>query len=118
MTQPIEFIHSISAMAPTIFIWTHYYDDSLRGREELAAQFEIPKEITVDGKRYTVCKRNYQKALDWAGFCGGGKPWALWLSRDSLFRALNDCGLDVAGVSFDDPNHPNGPSLALVARRR
>jgi hypothetical protein len=118
MTQPVEFIKNIARMSKTLFIWTHYYDESLKDRANLARQFEEPHEIEVDGQTYTVSKRNYEEALKWAGFCGGGKPWAHWLTRDSLMQALQLSGFDIKSISFDNQNHPNGPSLALVAQRK
>ncbi|RUU91868.1 MAG: class I SAM-dependent methyltransferase [Mesorhizobium sp.] len=117
MTHPIEFLGNIARVSDTIFLWTHYYDDSLRTRKDLAKQFEKPYEIEVSGKAYTVSRRNYQEALKWAGFCGGGKPWAFWLTRDSLMRAIADFGFTVEAIEFDHPDHPNGPALALVARK-
>lgn len=117
MTHPIEFLRNIARVSDTVFLWTHYYDDTLRTRSNLAKQFEKPHEIQVGGKSYTVSKRNYAEALNWAGFCGGGKPWAFWLSRDSLMRAIADSGFTVEAIEFDHPTHPNGPALALVARK-
>lgn len=117
MTQPVEFIQNVARMSKTLFIWTHYYDESLKERQNLARQFEEPHDIEVDGKTYTVCKRNYEQALKWAGFCGGSKPWALWLTRDSLYAALKESGFVVKAENFDHKEHPNGPSLALAAER-
>ncbi|RWP87587.1 MAG: class I SAM-dependent methyltransferase [Mesorhizobium sp.] len=117
MVHPIEFLGNIARVSDTIFLWTHYYNDSLRTRPNLAKQFEQPYEIEVNGKAYTVSRRNYQEALKWAGFCGGGKPWAFWLTRDSLMRAIADFGFTVEAIEFDHPDHPNGPALALVAHK-
>lgn len=117
MTDPVEFLGNIARVSDTIFLWTHYYDDSLRTQGNLAKQFEKPYEIEVSGKLYTVCKRNYEEALNWAGFCGGGKPWAFWLTRESLMRAIADSGFNVEAIEFDHQGHPNGPALALVAKR-
>ena len=117
MTSPVEFIANVARMSKTLFIWTHYYDESIKEREELAGQFEEEHEIEFAGKSYTVSKRNYQEALNWAGFCGGGKPWALWLTRDSLMRALTDNGFNVQAIGFDQVDHTNGPAIALIARK-
>ncbi|RWL82741.1 MAG: class I SAM-dependent methyltransferase [Mesorhizobium sp.] len=117
MVDPVEFLRNIARVSDTIFLWTHYYAESLRARQNLGRQFEEPYEIAVDGNSYTVCKRNYEEALNWAGFCGGGKPWAFWLTRDSLMRAITDSGFTVEAIEFDHPAHPNGPALALVARK-
>ncbi|MEF2074020.1 class I SAM-dependent methyltransferase [Consotaella aegiceratis] len=118
MTAPVDFIRQIGRMSKTMFIWTHYYDESIRSRSDMSKQFHEPQEIEIEGHTYTAVKRTYDAALNWAGFCGGSKSWALWLTRDSLFRALEDAGFVVDGVSFDQADHPNGPSLALVATRK
>jgi len=39
------------------------------------------------------------------------------LPRDDLMRALTHFGWTNVEVAFDEPSHPNGPSLALVATR-
>ncbi|MES0204181.1 class I SAM-dependent methyltransferase [Mesorhizobium sp. LNHC209A00] len=117
MTDPIEFLRNIARVSNKFFLWTHYYEDALRTQANLAKQFEKPYEIKVGGKSYTVAKRNYQEALKWAGFCGGAKPWAFWLTRDSLMRAIAHFGFTVEAIEFDHPGHPNGPALALVANK-
>ena len=61
-------------------------------------------------------RRGYGQALQWRGFCGGGSTTTLWLTRDSLMRALADVGLRVEAVGFEEPEHENGPALALLAR--
>ena len=115
MTEPVEFIERIGQMANTVFIWTHYYDESIRRRSDMAPQFHEPQEIEAGGHTYIAVRRTYEAALNWAGFCGGSKPWALWLTRESLFGAMEDAGFKVKDVNFDHLDHPNGPSLALVA---
>ena len=117
MTNPVKFIDNIARMSKTVFLWTHYYDASLRSRANLAQQFEEPNAIEISGEPYTMAKRNYGEALNWAGFCGGSKPWSFWLTRNSLYRALSRNGLEVKWENFDHPDHPNGPALALVAVR-
>jgi hypothetical protein len=40
-----------------------------------------------------------------------------WLPRAELLRALEHFGWTGIEVGFDEPDHPNGPALALVASR-
>jgi len=117
MIQPIEFLQKLTERSNTMFVWTHYFDEEALKKNNLSRQFEAPSEISVGGKKYCVAKRNYMEALGWAGFCGGGNTWANWLTRDSLFRAVEDCGFAVSSVGFDHAGHPNGPSLAFIAKR-
>lgn len=116
--QPVEFLHSLSCTAPLLFLWTHYYDDAvIQARRDLRKRFGRPYEVVVNGRTYAVAERKYGKGLHWAGFTGGSAQSALWLTRDSLFRALGDCGMTVEATNFDAPGHKNGPALALFARR-
>jgi len=119
MNRPVEFLHNIARTSDTIFLWTHYYDEEpLKRLGKPFSQFEAPKEIEGQGRNYMAARRNYGEALQWEGFCGGGASSALWLTRDSLFQALSDCGFAIASIGFDAPDHPNGPALALIARRK
>jgi hypothetical protein len=119
MVRPLDFLKYASNAASTLFLWTHYFDGSvIRKNANITAQFNDPVEIQFEGRSYEASKRDYGKALDWAGFCGGSASSALWLTRDSLFRAIEDCGMKVSNIAFDQPDHPNGPSVAIVARRR
>ena len=116
--KPVEFLHDIGRVSDTVFIWTHYYEpEALSKLGEQFKQFDKPADVNVNGKTYTLVKRNYAEALNWAGFSGGGDTSAKWLTRDSLMRVIEDAGFKVEAVNFDQPNHQNGPALALVARR-
>lgn len=118
MQSPVELLSNIAERSKRLFIWTHYYDEAhLRLLEKQFEQFEPLQMIEFQGRSYDVSKRDYGKALDWAGFCGGLESTANWLTRDSLMRALKDCGFTHQEVSFDQPNHPNGPAIAVLASK-
>ena len=51
------------------------------------------------------------------GFCGGSAHYGNWSSRADLFGALEHLGWRVDEVGFDQPDHPHGPALALLASR-
>ena len=119
MNRPVEFLHGIARASDTIFLWTHYYDEEpLKRLGTGFGQFEAPSEIESQGRRYKASRRNYGEALRWQGFCGGGASSALWLTRESLFQAIADIGFVTEAIGFDAPDHPNGPALALIARRK
>ena len=118
MQSPVELLSNISARCSRLFIWTHYYDEAhLRLLERQFEQFEPPQPIEFQGRSYLASKRDYGKALDWPGFCGGLESTALWLTRESLMQALADCGFTRHEVDFDQPSHPNGPAIAVLATK-
>lgn len=118
MQSPVELLSNISARCRRLFIWTHYYDEAhLRLLEKQFEQFEPVHTLEFEGRSYQVSKRDYGKAVDWAGFCGGLESTANWLTRDSLTQALADCGFVNQEISFDQPTHPNGPAIAILATK-
>jgi hypothetical protein len=69
------------------------------------------------GFQHTLYRQEYQKALEWDGFCGGTAAISNWLNRDDLVRCLRHFGFSNLRFNFDDPSHPNGPALAIIAAR-
>ena len=118
MQSPVELLSNIARLSKRSFIWTHYFDEEpLRARGQYFEQFGPLQTIEFKGCSYQASKRDYGKALDWPGFCGGREPTALWLTRDSLMQALRDCGFVDLEIDFDLPTHPNGPAIAVLASR-
>jgi 2-polyprenyl-3-methyl-5-hydroxy-6-metoxy-1,4-benzoquinol methylase len=102
-----------------VCLWTHYYDGAIvASTPRFAEKFVAAEPCEFEGFRHTLHRQEYQAALQWAGFCGAGSPTSHWMTRDDLFRCLDHFGWDVVDVGFDQPDHQNGPALALVARRR
>lgn len=118
MTDPVELINLIAKAADNLFIWTHYYDAAvIKAAPHLSKKFAKPRTETRDGFTYEIAEQQYEKALNWAGFCGGSAPTSHWLTRESLLACVRSVGFDDIAVSFDQPDHPNGPALALCAKR-
>lgn len=117
MQEPIDLLRQLAQVVPAVFVWTHYYDERLLRRlGKRFKEFAEPEEVEIDGRRYVIATRRYGQALEWPGFCGGGETATRWLTRDSLMRALEDVGLHVEAIAFEEPEHVNGPALALLAR--
>lgn len=115
MTDPILLLERITSKADRIMIWTHYYDhDVIQTRED---NIQFAKPVTLKGTNYRGAKRFYpEAALAWRGFSGGSENYAIWLERDSLLRFFTDRGFETS-VAFDQIPNPNGPALAICARR-
>ena len=116
MRNPVELIELISRRAKRLYLWTHVSAGEAttpKLRRRLGAPYTAEHASFVHELR----RYNYGLSPRWAGFCGGSNSYSNWLSRHDLFEALEFFGWSNVHVNFDDPDHPNGPALALTARR-
>jgi hypothetical protein len=118
MTEPLDTLELLSNASDRLFLWTHYYDEAVvRAAPEISRLFKSTISTRFKGRHYQLHRRDYQEALKWKGFCGGSKSFAHWLTRDGLLGALKELGYSRIETSFDAPDHPNGPALAICASR-
>ena len=116
MKEPGRFLSLLPRMAPRIFLWTHYFDESIiRGTPALEHKFGKVEEATIGGFRYQFVEQSYKESLGWSGFCGGSAETSLWLTRDSILGLLGHLGYRTIEVSFETPDHPNGPAFCVYA---
>jgi hypothetical protein len=109
--NPVELLTLITRVAPAAYIQTHYHDPATPTSSITSS---VPAEF--DGFRHTWHRHQYGAALDWPGYCGGGNPYAHWLSRADLLGALRHVGFGDYQTFGDEPT-PNGPTINIVARR-
>ena len=115
MTDPLLLLDLIVAKSDRLMVWTHYYDAGVIAGRADREQFAEPEALNSTGLRGS--KRLYpEAALTWRGFSGGSESYATWLERDSLLAYFTERGFEMA-VAFDQPDHQNGPALALCAKR-
>ncbi|HZE67769.1 MAG TPA: DUF1698 domain-containing protein [Sporichthyaceae bacterium] len=118
MRDPLETLALTAGVAQKLFLWTHYYDaEVLAARSDTARRFGAATTGEFNGFAHTLHRQSYGTALNLPGFCGGDAPYSNWLSRDDLLRGLAHVGWQVDAIAFEDPQHPNGPALALTATR-
>lgn len=119
MVNPAELIALLaSRCARHVFFWTHYYDsDVIRKHSTLTKKFPGEEAAEYQGFKHVLYRYEYLDALGWGGFCGGSARYSYWMSRDDILRCINYFGFSNVEIGFDDPNHPNGPSFALLASR-
>ena len=114
MLEPLKLLHDIARVTDAFGLWTHYYDrDSMRGKLRFDSQ---PVIQTVEGKSAKVYKQYYLSSGGTAKFCGGTEPTSCWVTKDGLLQYVKGLGFEVQ-VGEDNPQHPNGPSILLFARR-
>jgi Protein of unknown function (DUF1698) len=118
MVEPVQLIDLISRHASRLILWTHVYDEVARANRNLAGKLSGPSEVEYDGFRHQVYRHSYGLDARLTGFFGGVERYSTWLPREELFRALRHFGWTDLEVGFDEPAHPNGPSLALVASQK
>jgi hypothetical protein len=119
MRNPAELIGLLAQRCTKhLLLWTHYYDGTvIKANPALAPKFGESRPAEYAGFRHTLYRQEYQQALDWSGFCGGSAPESAWMSRADVLACLKYFGFVDVRISFDAPDHPNGPSFALVATR-
>lgn len=119
MREPAQLIELLSRRCRTVFFWTHYHDDErARSDPALGSMLSEPEALEHAGFSYTAVRKLYGAALGWQGFCGGSAEFARWMPRADMMRAMEHFGFEVMATAFEQPDHPNGPSLAFWARNR
>jgi hypothetical protein len=118
MANPIELLELLSRASGQVWLWTHHYDAEIIGRSPReAVRFTRHETLRHAGFECVVHCREYAELLGQKRFCGGGQSYSYWLHRDDIIGCLKHFGFSRIEQSFDDPDHPHGPSVALVALR-
>lgn len=119
MLDPLRLLQLLAGSSRQFLLWTHYYDeDVIQERPDLKVKFPTRTNVRLGEHSYTYYRQEYQAAVHAEGFCGGSGLYSNWLSRDDLLSAMDQLQLDVVGLAFEHRDHPNGPALAVAARRR
>lgn len=119
MTDPLRLIELMCRAAGNVCVWTHYYDEAIiKSRADLKPRFSEPSTVRFKDHPIIVSEQSYpQEALKWGGFCGGAERKTKWLTRESILTAFSALGFDTV-IGADEQQHPNGPAIWIVARRR
>ena len=119
MKDPVRLLQLVGQHTRRTHIWTHYYDaDLLAPQPNLSQRFTSPVETTdVNGLTVQLHRQNYMESLASKTYCGGGQDYSVWLTRDGLLGTLRAVGFNQIETSFDQPDHPHGPAIALVASK-
>lgn len=117
--DPPALLEALARVGDRVVIWTHYFDDAAIAADAGLTRMFDPEVEWVDwrGHRLALHRRNYLEALDAPGFCGGPESSALWMEREGLMTVLRELGYRHFAVTDDDPDHPNGPCVMLVAEK-
>ena len=118
MMDPLELLTLVSRASDRLMFWTHYYDEKRLTQSPTAHKFQAPPEpIQFEDTTYLLHPRDYLEATNWAGFGGGPETRARWMEREDILNCLERLGFHDIEVSHEEPDHMNGPSMMLLARR-
>ena len=117
MLEPVKVLRDLMRVTNTILIWTHYFDAELIETRSSAVRkrFSATPEYDEDGNE--LWHYSYLDARDSGAFCGGPAESSKWLTKASLLNILERGGFSVV-IGDDETEHPNGPAVLLLARRR
>lgn len=117
--NPVEFLYQASKISNNLFIWTHYFDEEVNNkRTEIAQKFSDSAEINVRDFKHKIYRQNYNSAaLGSQSFCGGSAEFSNWITRSDILKCLELFGFSDIQISFEDKNHPNGASFAILAKK-
>ncbi len=100
LPEPWKLITELPAIAPKLFIWTHYAADS-------------EADVVSDGLRGRIhVEGGASEPLS------GMSPTATWLTLGSLITTLTTVGYESVHVIHNDLTHANGPAVTLGATTR
>ena len=118
VTNAVEFIGLCARAADQIFVWTHYYEPGLiAANPVLAGKFVFDTSIEFEGFQCAV--HGQRQAMGVVhGLEHGVSDYSFWMTRDDILACFRYFGFIDITTHFEEPDHPNGPSFALIAKRR
>lgn len=119
MRDPVHLLETMARRTDCVFLWTHYFDATAMPPDDLR---RVPFSGEVIAREFRglpvrLHTRHYYGAQQDAAFCGGPSDRHYWLERDTIIAVMRTLGFDDLRIAGDQPDHPNGPSFCLFARR-
>ena len=117
--DPIHLLELIASKADSVYLWTHYFDDTAMPKGDLrrtpfSEKVEVRHSHGIDVRLH---ERSYYKAWRDPAFCGGIQDRHFWIDRSDILQLLNAFGFDRIEIEHDLPTHENGPSFSVFAQR-
>lgn len=117
MTDPAKLLELLSRVTSRLFVWTHYYDDTLiRLRPGVSRRFVDHFRASHAGFPHTLHRYEYGDALT-SVFTGGARAYSCWMERKDILFFLEHFGFNDIRIAFEQTDHPHGPAFALLAQR-
>jgi SAM-dependent methyltransferase len=98
-----------------IFLWTMAWSQDIeKNHPRLHRKFVSARTVKLSsGEIITLHCHKYFRMFA-SHFWGGNNSYAEWMSREDIIASAESAGYQVQEVAFDEPNHQNGPALALL----
>jgi hypothetical protein len=119
MQSPVRLLELISANCDSFYLWTHYAsDEAMPAKDPRRSVFVGPAETQEwHGVRVRLYTRSYHGAWRDKAFCGGMHDIHRWIEKEDILAVIRALGFADIRVAHDEPNHQNGPSFSIFARR-
>lgn len=119
MVDPVGLLLSLSRMTDNLFLWTHYADlEAMPRSDPRSIEVENESIVTAHGFTYKTFSRKYSTNPHTnPSFCGGIHTNPVWIEKQTILQVLECNGFSTT-IGFDAPDHPNGPSCAIFAKRK
>jgi hypothetical protein len=117
MVSPLNLLALLTDKADRVFLWTHFYDQSIISKRDDSNLFSPSIPIFHNAMCYFGANKAYaQQAFEWEGFSGGPSHQATWLTLTSILDFFANAGFETK-TNFEQRDHPNGPAIAICASR-
>lgn len=99
-----------------VLVWTHYWSPAIQAcHPGLAKRITDVRDVTLASGRVVQLRRHeYARQVLSKRFWGGNAHYSEWMDRAGLEAAIEAGGWRIAATAFDEPEHPNGPAVAMV----
>jgi hypothetical protein len=117
--DPIALLKGACRVAPTVFLWTHYFDEEIVSRSPEQLRFfrsNLNKRVKAGDREIILHYRSYVQKKGRL-FTGGPDEYSYWMSKDDIISILADEGLVHVVMGGDDPQLSRGPACFLMASR-
>lgn len=119
--DPLQLLALMAERTDRLFLWTHYYADSLLQSKQGTRFIKTNNvEQTRGGERYTLHYRTYANEQFTEGlplhYEGGQEGFSFWLERDGIDRMLTSLGFRIR-VQKDEISPKGLPVVSLFADR-
>ena len=119
MQSPGRLLELVSASCNAFYLWTHYASDEAMPATDPRRSVFVGSAETQEwhGVRVRLYKRSYHGAWRSKSFCGGMHDLHRWIEKEDILALIRALGFADIRIAHDEPDHPNGPSFSVFARR-